>query len=241
MVNAAVAVGSFDYAYMQRCDAHPLPLALCQHVGELAPVMWLYRRLSWRHPAYSMTTKASPTKLVWGALLRHPHLECKPRDGLIEPLTLVTLENSFLRVGGTAIPMQVNNERMVDEVVKDDWLVQYEYMRVKSGPGVPWMQTMTRMLHAALDAAPGAAPSVMLQPVDCSGDMSRVPADTEALYRSVMGAANEALCLSVFSHERAGQVLLAAVFDNLGKGAAGAAVQNLDLMLGLRGPLTPSA
>ncbi|MFO2464330.1 N-acetyl-gamma-glutamyl-phosphate reductase [Pseudomonas sp. 15FMM2] len=31
--------------------------------------------------------------------------------------------------------------------------------------------------------------------------------------------------------ENAGQVLLAAVFDNLGKGAAGAAVQNLDLML----------
>jgi N-acetyl-gamma-glutamyl-phosphate reductase len=28
-------------------------------------------------------------------------------------------------------------------------------------------------------------------------------------------------------------VLLVAVFDNLGKGAAGAAVQNLELMLGL--------
>lgn len=38
------------------------------------------------------------------------------------------------------------------------------------------------------------------------------------------------LRLMVF--ENAGQVLLAAVFDNLGKGAAGAAVQNLDLMIG---------
>ncbi|WP_249673651.1 N-acetyl-gamma-glutamyl-phosphate reductase [Pseudomonas abieticivorans] len=37
------------------------------------------------------------------------------------------------------------------------------------------------------------------------------------------------LRLMVFENE--GQVLLAAVFDNLGKGAAGAAVQNLDLML----------
>lgn len=37
------------------------------------------------------------------------------------------------------------------------------------------------------------------------------------------------LRLMVFEHD--GQVLLAAVFDNLGKGAAGAAVQNLDLML----------
>ena len=40
------------------------------------------------------------------------------------------------------------------------------------------------------------------------------------------------LRLSVFTNARHGQVLLAAVFDNLGKGASGAAVQNLDLMLG---------
>jgi N-acetyl-gamma-glutamyl-phosphate reductase len=35
-------------------------------------------------------------------------------------------------------------------------------------------------------------------------------------------------------------VLLAAVFDNLGKGAAGAAVQNLDLMLVGAGHPLPS-
>lgn len=40
------------------------------------------------------------------------------------------------------------------------------------------------------------------------------------------------LRLAVFVNERRGQVVLAAVFDNLGKGAAGAACQNLDLMLG---------
>ncbi len=39
------------------------------------------------------------------------------------------------------------------------------------------------------------------------------------------------LRLSVFENDQTGQVLLAAVFDNLGKGAAGAAVQNLNLML----------
>lgn len=39
------------------------------------------------------------------------------------------------------------------------------------------------------------------------------------------------LQLSVFGNEQYGQVLLTAVFDNLGKGASGAAVQNLDLML----------
>ncbi|CAG2139524.1 N-acetyl-gamma-glutamyl-phosphate reductase [Cupriavidus numazuensis] len=37
--------------------------------------------------------------------------------------------------------------------------------------------------------------------------------------------------LSVFSNGEHGHVLLSAVFDNLGKGASGAAVQNLDLML----------
>jgi N-acetyl-gamma-glutamyl-phosphate reductase len=36
----------------------------------------------------------------------------------------------------------------------------------------------------------------------------------------------------VYTRPQSGQVLLAAVFDNLGKGAAGAAVQNLALMLG---------
>jgi N-acetyl-gamma-glutamyl-phosphate reductase len=39
------------------------------------------------------------------------------------------------------------------------------------------------------------------------------------------------LRLAVFDNAAQGQVLLTAVFDNLGKGASGAAVQNLDLML----------
>lgn len=39
------------------------------------------------------------------------------------------------------------------------------------------------------------------------------------------------LRLGVHGNEQHGQVLLTAVFDNLGKGASGAAVQNLDLML----------
>lgn len=39
------------------------------------------------------------------------------------------------------------------------------------------------------------------------------------------------LSLGVFGNEDEGHILLCAVFDNLGKGASGAAVQNLDLML----------
>jgi len=39
------------------------------------------------------------------------------------------------------------------------------------------------------------------------------------------------LDIYVFSNEKNGQVLLGAVYDNLGKGASGAAVQNLNIML----------
>jgi N-acetyl-gamma-glutamyl-phosphate reductase len=42
----------------------------------------------------------------------------------------------------------------------------------------------------------------------------------------------DGLRLIVLQNPHEGQVLLAAIFDNLGKGAAGAAVQNLDLLLG---------
>lgn len=38
--------------------------------------------------------------------------------------------------------------------------------------------------------------------------------------------------LHVFANDKIGQLVLAAVYDNLGKGASGAAVQNLNLMLG---------
>jgi N-acetyl-gamma-glutamyl-phosphate reductase len=40
--------------------------------------------------------------------------------------------------------------------------------------------------------------------------------------------------LSVFPNADHGHVLLSAIFDNLGKGASGAAVQNLNLMLAQR-------
>ncbi len=42
--------------------------------------------------------------------------------------------------------------------------------------------------------------------------------------------------IHIFVNEPRRQVVLVAKFDNLGKGASGAAVQNLELMLGVRGP-----
>jgi N-acetyl-gamma-glutamyl-phosphate reductase len=52
----------------------------------------------------------------------------------------------------------------------------------------------------------------------------------ERLDPQLLNGSNE-MNLAVFDNDQNGQVLLTAVFDNLGKGAAGAAVQNLDLML----------
>ena len=38
--------------------------------------------------------------------------------------------------------------------------------------------------------------------------------------------------LHVFANDAIGQILLMAIYDNLGKGASGAAVQNLNIMIG---------
>lgn len=80
-------------------------------------------------------------------------------------------------------------------------------------------------LHAALQARYADQIFIDVQPLAEDGDAQRL--DPRALNGS------NRLRLSVFANERRGQVLLAAVFDNLGKGAAGAAVQNLALMFGL--------
>ena len=71
-------------------------------------------------------------------------------------------------------------------------------------------------------------------------------APTDAMTRldpQALNGSND-LQLAVFGNDAHGQILLSAVFDNLGKGAAGAAVQNLALMLGLdcashQGPRDP--
>lgn len=79
-------------------------------------------------------------------------------------------------------------------------------------------------MHAALAAHYAGQPRVRVLPPDTTPGGPRL--DAQALNGT------DDLHLSVAAHENAGQVVLAAVFDNLGKGASGAAVQNLALMLG---------
>ena len=80
-------------------------------------------------------------------------------------------------------------------------------------------------LHAALQARYAGQAFIEVQALTEDADSQRL--DPRALNGS------NRLRLAVFEQARTGQVLLTAVFDNLGKGAAGAAVQNLELMLGL--------
>lgn len=79
-------------------------------------------------------------------------------------------------------------------------------------------------LHAALQARYADQACVEVMPWVDDADAQRL--DPRALNGS------NRVRIAVFGQAQTGQVLLTAVFDNLGKGAAGAAVQNLDLMLG---------
>ena len=79
-------------------------------------------------------------------------------------------------------------------------------------------------LHACLDRHYAGSRHVQVLPMEEARAMANL--NPEAL-----NGTND-MRLGVFYNAEHGQALLAAVFDNLGKGASGAAVQNLDLMLG---------
>ena len=61
----------------------------------------------------------------------------------------------------------------------------------------------------------------------------RVVEDNPPMLTIEDGAGTNRLDLYVYTNEAAGQARLVALLDNLGKGAAGAAVQNLNIALGL--------
>lgn len=77
-------------------------------------------------------------------------------------------------------------------------------------------QALTTWFHGArfVDVAP-------LEPAERAAAL-----DPQALNNS------NAMRLHVFANDKRGQAVLMAIYDNLGKGASGAAVQNLNLMIG---------
>ncbi|MFL5150794.1 MAG: N-acetyl-gamma-glutamyl-phosphate reductase, partial [Microvirga sp.] len=89
-------------------------------------------------------------------------------------------------------------------------------------PGRP----SARDLEATLEARYAECPAVRVVPVSAGGKQAQ-HLEPEALNDT------DDLELRVFANEVQGHALLVARLDNLGKGASGAAVQNLKLMLGL--------
>ena len=79
-------------------------------------------------------------------------------------------------------------------------------------------------LAEALAAHYRGAPAIRVRPAEPAGALQ-----PEALNGT------DAMELLVFAHPANGHAVLVARLDNLGKGASGAAVQNLRLMLGLEG------
>ena len=82
------------------------------------------------------------------------------------------------------------------------------------------------LLHACLTRHYAHAPHVQVMSLEKTQAMSH-------LDPQLLNGTND-MQLGVFISAEHGQVLLSAVFDNLGKGASGAAVQNLGLMLTTR-------
>lgn len=82
-----------------------------------------------------------------------------------------------------------------------------------------------KRIHEALDSAYGGRKFVDVSAMQKAAELKMLDAE--------MLANTNQLKLYVFSNDKAQQVRLVAVLDNLGKGASGAAVQNLNIMLGL--------
>lgn len=98
---------------------------------------------------------------------------------------------------------------------------------------------LTIPLHASMLHRPATAQALRELLAQRYRDQRHVQvldaARTDAMTRldpQALNGSND-LQLAVFGNDTDGQLLLSAVFDNLGKGASGAAVQNLVLMLGL--------
>ncbi len=101
-------------------------------------------------------------------------------------------------------------------------------------------QGMLVSIPLHLDTLPGAPTAQHLRDAlidHYRGSTALTVGDSAALHGRIAAptADTDALTLYVFANERLRQAVLVAHLDNLGKGAAGAAVQNLKLMLGLRG------
>ncbi|WP_336973208.1 N-acetyl-gamma-glutamyl-phosphate reductase [Sphingobium aromaticiconvertens] len=94
-------------------------------------------------------------------------------------------------------------------------------LQLRAMPGAPSLADV----HAALSAAYAGSPIVSVAPLAQSSARANIMIEQVG--------ATDRLDLFLFGNEATGQALAVATLDNLGKGAAGAAVQNLNIMAGL--------
>ncbi|MEJ7926449.1 N-acetyl-gamma-glutamyl-phosphate reductase [Sphingobium sp. AN641] len=94
-------------------------------------------------------------------------------------------------------------------------------LQLRAMPGAP----SPADIHAALAAAYAGSNIVSVATLEDSRAMSQVEIERVG--------ATDRLELFMFGNAETGQALLVAALDNLGKGAAGAAVQNLNILAGL--------
>jgi N-acetyl-gamma-glutamyl-phosphate reductase len=99
-------------------------------------------------------------------------------------------------------------------------------------PGRPTTRALRESIAAAYEGEPfvevaSADEDQMLQKAKSGAAGHAEPLDPESLNGT------NRMRLFVFGNDQAGQARLVAIYDNLGKGASGAAVQNVNLMLGL--------
>ncbi|HEY8576453.1 MAG TPA: N-acetyl-gamma-glutamyl-phosphate reductase [Devosia sp.] len=85
-----------------------------------------------------------------------------------------------------------------------------------------------KQLHEALADHYAAIDGSFVQVAPFDPELGKTPALDPQAHNDT-----NTMTLHVFANDRRGQAVLAAVYDNLGKGASGAAVQNLNLMLGV--------
>jgi N-acetyl-gamma-glutamyl-phosphate reductase len=89
-------------------------------------------------------------------------------------------------------------------------------------------------LHALPGAPSGEAIREALMQAYEGSPLVHVDATQHSLLTLEHAAGTDRLDLFVFADDKSGQARLVAALDNLGKGAAGAAVQNLNIVMGLK-------
>lgn len=157
--------------------------------------------------------------------LSHKHLpEMKMHTGLAHPPVLAPFVGRFYRGMLVEVPLALwalpgkpstyDLQKVMEEAYAGSTLIQV------AGFGILPDKTKIEQLIAQ---GPDVLPPVVVDGLD------KPPSslDAEALKLT------NGMKLFVFGNDKYGQVRLVALLDNLGKGASGAAVQNMNIMLGL--------